>query len=88
MIIKKYTHKGKGYFKGFEHIFEYFDDNRKVDINTTGDIICRIKKRLDFYSNSTNENINITHFADAYKTDLELSSQTVLIHILTKDNTL
>ncbi len=57
MIIKKYTHKGKGYFKGFEHIFEYFDDNRKVDINTTGDIICRIKKRLDFYSNSTNENI-------------------------------
>ncbi len=56
-IQKIITHKCTGYQKGIKHVFEYVDDNRKVDIKTTAKIICKIKKRLEFYSKSTNEEI-------------------------------
>jgi hypothetical protein len=56
-IQKIITHKCIGYQKGIKHVFEYVDDNRKVDIKTTAKIICKIKKRLEFYSKSTNEEI-------------------------------
>ena len=56
-IQKKLVYKCKGYLKGREHVFEYIDDNRKVDINTTGELICKIKKRLEIYSKSTNKDI-------------------------------
>jgi len=56
-IQKIIIHKCTGYQKGIEHVFEYVDDNRKVDIKTTAKIICKIKKRLEFYSKSTNEEI-------------------------------
>jgi len=58
MSIKKIVvYPCKGHYKGYKHVFEYVDENRLVDINITGEIICKIKKRLDFYSKSTNENI-------------------------------
>ena len=56
-IQRTIIHKCTGYYKGYEHLFEYVDDNRKVDIKTTAKIICKIKKRLGFYSKSTNEEI-------------------------------
>ena len=49
-IQKEFIYKCKGYYKGYEHLFEYVDDNRKVDINTTGAFICKIKKWLNFFS--------------------------------------
>ncbi len=50
MIIGKYVYKGKGYYKDCEHLFEYIDNDRKVDINTTGELICKIKRWLNFFS--------------------------------------
>jgi len=56
-IKKELILECKGYQKGIKNEFEYVDDNRKVDIYTTHYIICKIKKRLEFYSKSTNEEI-------------------------------
>ncbi len=39
----------------YEHIFEYIDDNRIVSIETTGTLICKIKKWLDFLSKNKGE---------------------------------
>ena len=49
-IQKEFVYKCKGYYKDYEYLFEYVDDNRKVDINTTGAFICKIKKWLNFFS--------------------------------------
>ena len=49
-IQKEFVYKCKGYCKDYEYLFEYVDDNRKVDINTTGAFICKIKKWLNFFS--------------------------------------
>ncbi len=49
-IQKEFVYKCKGCYKDYEHLFEYVDDNRKVDINTTGAFICKIKKWLNFFS--------------------------------------
>ena len=56
-IKKELILECKGYQEGIINKFEYVDDNRKVDIYTTHYIICKIKKRLEFYSKSTNEEI-------------------------------
>ena len=57
MIIEKYVYRGKGYYKGYEHIFEYINDNRKVGIDTTGEIICKIKRWLNFFSKNKSKYI-------------------------------
>jgi len=56
-IQRTIIHECTGYYKGYKHVFEYIDDNRKVDINTTGEIICKIKKHLDFSPNTTNKKL-------------------------------
>jgi len=56
-IQRTIIHECTGYYKGYRHVFEYIDDNRKVDINITGEIICRIKNHLDFSPNTTNKKL-------------------------------
>jgi len=55
MIKNIYVYKGKGHYKDCEHVFECIDDDRKVDINTTGDIVCKVKKWIDFFSKNKGE---------------------------------
>lgn len=47
--------RGKGVYKDYEHVFECVDDDRKVAIETTGELICKIKKWLDFFSNNKSD---------------------------------
>jgi len=56
-IKEKVVIKGEGHFKGYEHVFEFVDDNRKVDIKTTGALICKIKRWLDFSPKTKNEKL-------------------------------
>jgi len=56
-IKEKVVIKGEGHFKGYEHVFEFVDDNRKVDIKTTGALICKIKYWLDFSPKTKNEKL-------------------------------
>lgn len=55
MIKNIFVYKGKGYYKDCEHVFNCIADDRKVDINTTGDIVCRIKRWIDFFSKNKGE---------------------------------
>lgn len=55
MIQNIFVYKGKGYYKDCEHVFNCIADDRKVDINTTGDIVCRIKRWIDFFSKNKGE---------------------------------
>jgi len=58
-IQKEFVYKCKGYYKDYEYLFEYVDDNRKVDINTTGAFICKIKKWLNFFSKNKSKYLKI-----------------------------
>lgn len=54
-IKKSVVFKGAGVYKDYEHVFECVDDDRKVAIEITGELICKIKKWLDFFSNNKSD---------------------------------
>jgi len=56
MTIKDiFIYECKGYYKGKYHKFECVDTNRKVDIDITGEVVCKIKHWIDFFSKNKGE---------------------------------